>query len=321
MAKLITGGTGFIGAELAHILVDRGEDVVIFDRTIKRSRMDDIEDKVKLVRGDLGNWPEVLNVVKDNKITDIYHLGSMLNSASEANPWGAFQANVIGTYNVLEAARLLHVEKIMFSSSSATYSLELGTETTDTTIQRPTRFYGIGKLFCEGLGRLYRTKFGLDFRSIRYHGVVGPSDRTPSHWCSPMIESAVLGKPYECFVSEDSTMPMIFIRDTARAADMVLQAPKENIKMVNYNVTGSRSVVSAKEVELAIKKHVPGAIITYKPAPAVMAIYKSISAIRVFDDSYAQKEWGWKPACQTIDQMVSAFIEEIKAHPQRYGLE
>ena len=78
MAKLVTGGTGFIGAELAHVLVDRGEDVVLFDRTIKRHRIDDIEDKVKVVQGDLSNWSEVLNVVKFNKITDIYHQGTMV---------------------------------------------------------------------------------------------------------------------------------------------------------------------------------------------------------------------------------------------------
>jgi nucleoside-diphosphate-sugar epimerase len=90
MAKLITGGTGFIGAELAHLLVDQGEDVVLFDRTIKHFRIGDIEGKVKLVQGDLGNWYEVLNAIKNNKITEIYHQGTMVTQPSENNPWGAF---------------------------------------------------------------------------------------------------------------------------------------------------------------------------------------------------------------------------------------
>jgi threonine 3-dehydrogenase len=320
MAKLVTGGTGFIGAELVHILVDRGEDVVVFDRTIKHNRIDDIEHKVKVVQGDLGNWSAVFNVIKDNKITDIYHQGSMLTIASQGNPWSSFQANVVGTYNVLEAARLFDVEKVMFASTLGTYSLEIGAKITDTTIQRPTTIYGIGKLYCEGLGRFYRTNFGLDFRSIRYPGVVGPGIRTPGHWCPPMIENAVLGKPYECFVTEDTTMPMILVKDAARAADMILQAPKENIKMVNYNVAGGASVVSAKEVEQAIKKYIPDAVITYKPNPAVMESMKIASMIKVFDDSYARKEWSWKPVYVTVDQVVSTFIEEMKAHPQRYGM-
>ncbi len=311
MAKLITGGTGVIGAQLAHIFVERGEEVVLFDRTIKSRRIDDIKEKVKVVQGNLGNWSEVFNVVKDNTIEDIYHLGSMLSFASEGNPWSAFQANIIGTYNVLEAARLLDVKKVMFSSSIAAYGLERGAKVTDTTIQRPTSVYGVGKLYCEGLGRFYRTKFGLDFRSIRYPAVVGPDDRTPGHWWSSMIEDAIVGKPHECLVTEDASISMIFIKDAVRATDMVLQAPKENIKMVNYNIAGITTSVSAKEVEQAIKKYIPDAVITYKPTPVVRSS-RNLPALEVFDDSYARKEWAWKPIYFTIEQIVSAFIDEMK---------
>ena len=320
MANLITGGTGVIGAELAHILVGREEETVLFDIAINLERINDIKDKVKVVQGDLSNWSEVCNVVNSNKITNIYHLGSMLNVMSEDNPWGSFQTNVIGTCNVLEAARLFDVEKIMFTSSMATYDLEAGTEITDTTIQRPTTIYGVGKLYSEGLGRFYRTKFGLDFRSIRYPGVIGPGVRTPGHWGEPMIENAVLGKPYECFVVEDSAIPMMFFKDAARAADRVLQAPKENIKMVNYNVAGCISAITAKELEQAIKRRIPDAVVIYKISPGIMEKPKIFSRIRVWDDSYAKKEWGWKPAYPTIDDIVFAFIEEIKTHPNRYGL-
>ena len=99
MSKLITGGTGYIGAELAHILVEHGDEVILFDIVINHNRIADIENKVKIVQGDLGNWSEVLNVVKDNNVTEIYHLGSMLTYMSELNPWASFRTNVIGTYN------------------------------------------------------------------------------------------------------------------------------------------------------------------------------------------------------------------------------
>ncbi len=193
MARLITGGLGFVGAELAHMLVDRGEEVVIFDKVANRSRIDDIDDKVTVVQGDLANWSEVLNVVKGNNISAIFHFGSMLSAISEGNPWGAFQVNVVGTYNVLEAARLLNVEKVIFSSSVGTYGLGAGAEITDTTIQRPTGVYGVSKLYCEGLGRFYRTKFDLDFRSVRYPVVIGPGVTTPGHWCESRIENCLLG--------------------------------------------------------------------------------------------------------------------------------
>ncbi len=249
MARLITGGTGLVGAELAHILVARGEAVVLFDRTIKHDRIQDIEGRVTLVQGDLSNYPLVFNAVRDNRITHIYHIGSMLTFAAQANPWAAFQSNIIGTYNVLEAARLLEVQQVMFTSSMGTFSTEIGAELTDTTIQRPTTFYGAGKLYCEGLGRFYRTKFGMDFRSVRYPGVTGPGVKTPGHWWIPMTESAVRGKPCECFVTRDTRNAIMYYKDAARAADMVLQAPKENIKMVNYNVAGDPVLVVAKDIE------------------------------------------------------------------------
>jgi nucleoside-diphosphate-sugar epimerase len=152
MSKLITGGTGYIGAELAHILAERGEEVVLFDIVINRYRIEDIENKVKIVSGDVGNWPEILNVFKENKITEVYHLGSMLTYISELNPWASFRTNVIGTYNVLEASRLFGVNKVMFASTLGTFGLEMEETLTDISIQRPVSMYGCGKLYGEGLG-------------------------------------------------------------------------------------------------------------------------------------------------------------------------
>lgn len=322
MAKLITGGTGVIGSVLSRILVERGEDVVIFDITINHGRIADIEDKVKAVRGDLGNWSEVLNVVKDNKITEIYHMGALLSGASEINPWASFRANVTGIYNVLEAARLFNVKKMMFTSTMGTFGLNSEGQMSDTTIQRPTFVYGVAKLYGEGLGRFYHNKFGLDFRAIRYPGIIGPGIRTVGHWAPLMIENAVMGKPYSCPAPKDTpATPRMFIKDAARAADMVLQAPKENIKMMHYNVSGVSSLASAEDIEQSIKKFIPDTVITYNPTPEIIERMSKIPAIKSFDDSYAQKEWGWKPECTTCDQMVSAYIDEMRTHPERYGLE
>jgi UDP-glucose 4-epimerase len=104
MAKPITGGTGFIGAELAHMLVASDEETVLFDIAINLKRIDDIKDKVKIIQGDISNCSEVFNVVKNNRITSIYHLGAMLGVMSEINPWGSFKTNIIELG--MEAARL-----------------------------------------------------------------------------------------------------------------------------------------------------------------------------------------------------------------------
>lgn len=320
MAKLITGGTGYIGAELAHLLVERGEEVVLFDVVINRYRIADIESRVKIIQGDLANYSHVLNVVKDNRITEIYHLGSMLTNASDVNPWASFQTNVIGTYNVLEAARIFGVEKMMFTSTFGTYGLLLDEVLTDTSIQRPITFYGCGKLYCEGLGRFYNRKFGLDFRSVRFAQMVGPNVRTPGHWAPPMIEDAILGKPNECiYAYPETAISMIYVRDAARAADMVLRAPKENIKMMNYNVAGVPEFVSARELERIIKKRYPHSRVAYKPDPSLREIGNDFRTLKRFDDSYAREEWGWQPEYETPEAIIDAFEKDLKSHPERYG--
>lgn len=322
MTKLITGGTGYIGAELARLLVDRKEKVVLFDIVINRHRIEDIENKVKIVQGDLANWPEVINVVKDNNITEIYHLGSMLTYMSELNPWASFRTNVIGTYNVLEAARLCNVDKMMFTSTLGTFGLEMPEIVTDVTIQRPVSIYGCGKLYGEGLGRFYRSKFGLDFRSIRYAHMIGPNVRTPGHWAPAMIQDAILGQPNKCvYGTPETTVSMIYMRDAARAADMVLQAPGENIKMFNYNVTGIPAVISARELEAILVARFPRFRVTYKPdTVSQKGFYKAIDAMRVFDDSYAKKEWGWQPLYATPKAIIDIFDKDLKEHPARYGM-
>jgi len=311
MARLITGGSGLVGAELAHSLVAKNESVVVFD-VMKSNRLADIEGKIKFVRGDLGNYPEVFNVVKDNNVTHIYHLGAMLTSESEVNPWGSFQSNVVGTYNVFEAARILGVKQMMFTSSIGTFGETQGDAMSDIALQRPRDFYGVGKLYCEGLGRMYRRKFGLDFRAIRYPSVVGPGVNTPGHWDAPMIRSLVHGKPFQCMVPEDMSGAMLYYKDAAKAAETVLLSPPNNIKMIAYNV--GAITASPKEIENAIRKYVPSVSVTYPPKGGPMPPMKP----RRWDDSYARNEWAWSPDFTDINTIVADFVEEMKKHPELY---
>ncbi len=312
MTNLITGGTGLVGAELAHILVARGEEVVLFNRSTSSPRLKDIADKVKWVQGDVSNWPQVISAVKENHIENIYHTGAMLTWVSEQDHWGSFNTNVVGTRNILEAARLFNVKKMMFTSSIGTFGLGVGEIVSDTTLQRPTDYYGIGKLYCEGLGRYYRTHFGLDFRSIRYAAVVGPTVKTLGHWVPPMIEDAVRGQPHECQVTANTRTWMISLKDAARAADEVLQAPRENIRMVNYNVSGPRQTISAAEVAAAIKKFIPGFQVTFQTDKNRPHTHEGHTG-QIFDDSYAREEWGWQHEHPDLDSIIRYFIDEMKA--------
>ena len=321
MSILITGGTGFIGVGLAQKLVERGEEVILFDIAPQAERVAELKDKVKIVRGDLKVWPEVMNVVKENNVEDIFHLGAMLSVPSEGNPWGSFQTNVAGMMYVLEAARLFGVKRVVFPSSAASYGLDTGEVITDETLQRPITMYGVGKLYGELLGRFYRRKFNLDFRCLRYCGVIGPGVKTPgvAQYNAWMIENAILGKPFECFVTEDTFVPVTYFKDAIHATLMLYDAPKEQIKTVSYNISEVSPAPTAKELELTIKKFIPEAKVTYKPDPLVMEFYRNQS-MKVIDDRRAREEWGWKPMYSSLEEIVADFIQEVRTRPEFYGL-
>lgn len=324
MSHMITGGAGFLGSQLAHMLVGRGQDVILFDINPNLDRIKDIKDKVKVISGNLAVWPEVLNVMKENSIQGIYHLGSMLTVPSQANPWASFQVNVCGTMHVLEAARLFDVKKILFISSVSTYGYQVPQVVTDDSLQRPTSMYGCGKLYCELLGRFYRTKFGLDFRTFRSPTLVGPGVRTPgvTQYVSLMIEYGALGKPYLCNVAEDTrNAGLMYFKDAVTALDLLYQAPKEQIKTVNYNASGLKGSISAGELERVIKKYAGEFSVTYEPDKEIVEyLEKYKNGMQTIDDTRARDEWGWKPVYQDLDTLVSDFIEEVRTRPDFFGI-
>jgi threonine 3-dehydrogenase len=319
MAKLVTGGTGYVGSETVRELVNRGEEVVIFDVAVNTYRIEDVEKKIKIVRGDLGNFSEVLNVFKSFKIDAIYHMGSMLNRNSEINPWASFQTNVVGTYHVLEAARIFDVPKMMLTSSRGTFGLGSPEIIDDWTLQRPVSFYGCGKVYCEGVGRWYSKKFGLDFRSVRYPAMIAPNVRTPGHSIPPMIEDAILGRQNVCqYAAPETRNPLIYVKDAAKAAIDLLDAPKENIHTINYNVTGVQEYISVKETEAYLKNRYPGFEVVYQSAGKIAP--SAQADVKIFSDSYAKKEWNWRPNFSTLETIVEQFEKDFREYPGRYGI-
>jgi threonine 3-dehydrogenase len=320
MAKLVTGGSGFIGAQLVRDLVARGDDVVVFSRTSGRLR--GMEESVTMVRGDLADISQVMNAVKEHRIDCIYHLGAMLSLPSEANPWASYRVNVVGSMNVLEAARLFDVSPVVFASSTAVYGLGIESPViTDNTLQRPTTIYGSGKVFIELMGRFYRKKFGVDFRSIRIPSLVGPgiTTRAIGQYNSWMIQETALGRPYECYGPPDKGLPLLYFKDTSTAFCGLAGAGADRIKTVNYNVAGINRAIPPEEIEASIKKFVPDAAISYNPDPVVVQYFDTVR-YEALDDTPAREEWGWKPGFDSVDAMVQDFISEVRERPALYGV-
>ncbi|HOW57904.1 MAG TPA: NAD-dependent epimerase/dehydratase family protein, partial [Smithellaceae bacterium] len=253
MSILIIGGTGFVGAHVARLLLAEGEkDIVVFDINPTTKLLDDVAAKVTIVRGDLGNFSHVANAVKNCRPRTIYHMGGMLSVPSDADPAASFRANAMGTFHVLEAAKLFDVPQVIFTSTIATYGLDLeeGSTIDDYSLQRPQLFYGTTKVFCELLGQFYRRKYGMDFRGVRYPSIVGPGVKTPGvvQYNAWMIEDSIKGKPFTVNIAPETRTPVMYFKDAALSVIQLAKAPRENIKMVNYLIAGVKPVASAQEL-------------------------------------------------------------------------
>ncbi len=235
-------------------------------------------------------------------------MGQGLTQRHASDPAAAIQTNAMGTYHVLEAARLFDVEQVIFSSSIGTYGHALpDDQIDDRTIKRPQLFYGGTKVFGEHMGLFYRRKYGLDFRGIRYPSVVGPGVATPGvvQYTSRMIEAAARGEPFTVWVEPETCIPIMYITEAAAATVLLARAPRENIRMVNYLVDGMKPTPTAAELAGAVRGRIHGAEITFEPDPNIQPLVSGL--VRPLDDSRAREEWGWEP---THDQrrMIDEFI-------------
>ncbi|HUV55751.1 MAG TPA: NAD-dependent epimerase/dehydratase family protein [Dehalococcoidales bacterium] len=317
MAKLITGGLGFIGSRLAGKLVEQGEDVVLFDITTQTKLVDDIKDKVKIVRGDLTNWARVLHVVKEYDIDCIYHTGALLSAMAEEDPLATCMVNANGTLYVLEAARLFEVKKVIYLSSAAVYGPGLPERIGDDDIQRPTTMYGVTKVFCERLGEYYHRKFGLNFRAVRFPSIIGPgrAGGGASAYTSIIIQEAAAGRRYEVFVDEDARTPMMYVKDAVRSLIQLEQAEEKNLKRRVYSIEGFTPTPRAIELANAVKKYVPDARIEFCPVPEMVDIVHNWA--QEIDGRNARQDWGFK-AQYTLDEAIADFVNEFRARPDLY---
>ena len=319
MSTLVTGGAVFIGAEVVHGLLEGGEKrPFIFSRNPNLRLLDDVADRIELVSGDLGNFSHVLDAVKTARPEVIYHFGAMLSLPSDADPASAVNTNAMGTFHVLEAARLFDVKQVIFSSSFGVYGSGIhGDVIDDFTLQRPQFFYGVTKVFGEQMGLFYRRKYGIDFRCIRYPSIIGPGVRTPGavQYTSWVIEECAKGNPFTINVSPDTRVPVMYIKEAGQAAIMLADAPVESIKTVSYNIDGVKPSPSAGELADAVRAKLPDAKIEFEPDPELQAILDE--GMKPLDDTRARNEWGWRPR-YSLERIVDAFLEELKQNPRRY---
>jgi nucleoside-diphosphate-sugar epimerase len=307
MSTLVTGAAGFIGSPLVRELVMREHDVVGLIHRSSPKSLEDIADKVKFVRGSIESFPELIDIIKTHDVKYVFHTAAMLSAESEAAPpMTSININIIGTMNILEASRLMDIRRIVFTSTAAVFSGLR--DINDNSMKYPFHsIYGSAKLFNELSGLWYYSKYGLDFRGVRFPNVYGRGRTKGSDaFCSQFIEKVALGHraeiPYPEFVSD-----WLYVNDAVRSLIMLFNA-KEPKKRV-YNIAGG--IHTIQEAISIVKKIIPGSDIKFAPQAKPFPFPKT-----TFDDTYARQELGWTPT-YSLEEGIKELINETRAQTRQ----
>jgi len=244
---LVTGGTGFIGCYVVKELLARGRSVVSYDLGLGPTIVDMIlteeeQRQVKWVSGDITDGFNLINVSKANSVRKVIHLASWQIPAANANPARAVQIICAGTVNVLEAARILDLERVVWASSIAVFGPEEAygqpaeKGLPNDARHMPTSVYGASKSYCEFLANYYHNAFGVDSLGFRFSAVYGVGRLVGrSAFTTSMIEAAALGKPYAVPFADDS-VDWQYVEDVARLVVHAAEAPMP--KALAFNTRG-----------------------------------------------------------------------------------
>jgi nucleoside-diphosphate-sugar epimerase len=329
---LVTGASGEMGHGLIRRLAELGTfDVLALDIRVldpelvaccAASRVGDVLDHYLLDR-----------LMSEFEISVVFHLAALLSTRAEYVPETAHEVNVQGTLNLLrlaveEGRSLGRPVTFLFPSSIAVYGLpslaakQAAGKVGEDEWLAPVTMYGCNKLYCEHLGRYfarhYRQLAGpgepgrVDFRAIRFPGLISaftmPSGGT-SDYATEMIHAAARGRPYACFVREDTRIPFMAMPDAIEALLALLNASAESLTASVYNVSAFSP--TAGELAGLVRRAFPGQEITFAPDAPLQAIVDSWPDD--VDDTRARRQWGFRPAYN----MHRAFDEYLLPNVKR----
>lgn len=307
---LVIGASGQIGVELTLALrkIYGNANVVASD----------LREENELLRGsgpyvslDVMN-KEMLHVqVIRQNITQIYLLAAILSATGEKNPNLAWNLNMQGLLNVLDIAREEQIRKVYWPSSIAVFGPTSPKQNCpQQTVIEPITVYGISKYAGEFWCNYYHQRYGVDVRSLRYPGLISyksaPGGGT-TDYAIEIFHEALEDKHYNCFLREDTYLPMMYMPDAIKATIDLMEAPAEKISVrTSYNV-GAISF-SPKEIAASIKKHIPEFTISYNPDYRQQIADSWPQSI---DDSVARRDWGWAHEYD-LERMTEDMLKNLK---------
>lgn len=290
---LIIGACGQIGTELTQKLriIYGGSNVIASDI---REGSEEMMSEGPFEILDATNQEAILAVIKKHKVNQVYLMAAMLSATAEKYPMKGWDLNMTSLLAVLEIAKEKHIDKVYWPSSMAAFGpTSPKINTPQQTIMEPSTVYGISKIAGEHWCNYYHAKYGVDVRSIRYPGIISwktlPGGGTTDYAVDIYIDALKKGS-YECFLSKNTRLPMMYMNDAVDATIQLMQAPAENIKVrTSYNLAAIS--FTPHEIAREIKKHIPEFEISYAP-DFRQAIADSWP--QIIDDSAAREDWGWR---------------------------
>ena len=306
---LVIGAGGQIGSELVLALRNKYSPEQVIASDVKEECPEIIKNG-PYKQLDILNRDAVREYVISNEISDVYLLAALLSATAEKHPDFAWKLNMEGLFTILDLAKEGYLKQIFWPSSIAVFGPTTpNVNTPQYTVMEPSTVYGISKQAGERWCEYYNKKFNVDVRSIRYPGLISytslPGGGT-TDYAVDIFYKAKKDAKYDCFLSENTELPMMYMADAIRATVELMQAPAENISIRSaYNLSGC----SFTPAELAenIQKHVPNFTITYSPDFRQQI---ADSWPKSIDDSYARNDWGWKEEFGT-DKMVEKMLENV----------
>ncbi|MEO6220188.1 MAG: NAD-dependent epimerase/dehydratase family protein [Ginsengibacter sp.] len=306
---LIIGASGQIGVELTLELrrIYGGANVIASDL---REENDLLKGTGPYVSLDVMN-KEMLHVqVIRQNITQIYLLAAILSATGEKNPSLAWHLNMQSLLNVLEIAKEENLQKVYWPSSIAVFGpTSPKINCPQQTIIEPITVYGISKYAGEFWCNYYHQRYNIDVRSLRFPGLISyksePGGGT-TDYAVEMFNAALEEKKYNCFLEEDTYLPMMYMPDAIRATIELMESDAKKITVrTSYNISGMS--FSPKEIALEIKRLIPEFSITYKPDYRQKIAESWPQSI---DDTVAATDWRWK-AGFSLSDMTTDMIKNM----------
>ena len=318
----MTGGAGYVGSICVEQLLDRGNEVVVFDN-LSEGHRESIDPRATFIQGDLNDPKSISLAIKTSDPSAVMHLAASARVAeSMADPGKYFRNNVTGGLNLVQAMVEHGVKRIVFSSTCATFGIPEKTPIDESTPQHPINPYGESKLMFEKILHWFDQIHDLKFVILRYFNVGGASGKfgevhpTERHLI-PRILQVALGKlPHaEIFGTDFDTPDGTCIRDYVHVVDLAsahilaLSAEKSD----SFNL-GSGGGTSVKEVLKTCRK------VSGRSIPAIEKARRPGDPPRLVASSEkAKQELNWNPQFAGIEAIVESAWQWHTAHPNGYS--